>query len=572
MFSNDEFMLEQLVGVGMVTEEQAAKALEEAYDQNMEPLDKLVDLKFIDEDELLMFVASEYSMDTFDIDNYKIPPEVVASIPPDVAKRYSVMPVMIHDEMLRVAVADPANLETLDALRYILKKDIEGVIVAKRKIIKSINLHYGSSQESVESFLTDITEGTVEVGELTEQHDEELEGGREDDDAPIIRLVTLIIVECFKTRGSDIHLEPLEKRFRVRNRVDGVLHEVDSPPKYLQNNIISRLKIMAGLSITEKRIPQDGRISVTVIGKAIDLRVSTIPTTHGESIVMRILDKSSIQIGIPELGFFADDQELIDAIISMPDGIFLVTGPTGSGKTTSLYAFLNSINEPTTKIITAEDPVEYDLPGINQVQISNDIGMTFVNALRSMLRQAPNIIMVGEIRDIETGAVAINAALTGHLVFSTLHTNDAPGAVTRMIDMGVKPFLVATAVKAVMAQRLVRKNCKSCKESVKAEPKQLRFLGLPKDYFDSLNLMAGKGCSECNKGFKGRGGIFEIFMVDDSIRDLIYSKASADEIKSKARALGMRTLRDDGLRKAGSGFTTLSEVIRMTASDEDEEE
>ncbi|MGL4855127.1 MAG: GspE/PulE family protein, partial [Lentisphaeria bacterium] len=325
----------------------------------------------------------------------------------------------------------------------------------------------------------------------------------------------------------------------------------------------------AGLKITEKRLPQDGRITIRVLGKDVDLRVSTVPTTHGESIVMRILDKNSISIGIPELGFFADDQEIIDRVLGLPDGIFLVTGPTGSGKTTSLYAFINSINEPSRKIITAEDPVEYELSGINQVQIDNTIGMTFAGALRAMLRQAPNIIMVGEIRDMETGSVAINASLTGHVVFSTLHTNDAPGAITRMIDMGIQPFLVAASVRGVMAQRLVRKNCKKCAEPYVPTADDLRILQVDENYFAEANLLRGKGCSECNKGYKGRIGIFEIFEMTDPIRELIYRKASSAEIKGIARGMGMRTLREDALRKAASGMTSIEEVLRITVMDED---
>ena len=385
--------------------------------------------------------------------------------------------------------------------------------------------------------------------------------------------MSLLIIEAFKRRASDIHLEPLEKRYRVRYRIDGALIEVESPPKYLQANITSRLKIMAKMDISEKRVPQDGRIELKVSGKDLDLRVSTIPTSHGESIVMRILDKSSIQLDIPKLGFFSDDNELITKIINMPDGVFLVTGPTGSGKTTSLYAFLNTINTPNRKIITAEDPVEYQLAGINQVQINHAIKMTFAKALRAMLRQAPNIIMVGEIRDMETAEIAINASLTGHLVFSTLHTNDAPGAVTRMIDMGVKPFLVASAVKAIMAQRLVRRICKNCAVPTEPTDEELRFLQLPKEHFANATLMKGRGCVECgNKGYKGRMGIYEIFMVKEEIQHLIFECVSSTVIKDAARKLGMRTLREDGIRKAMAGMTTLEEVITMTSLDESAEE
>lgn len=333
---------------------------------------------------------------------------------------------------------------------------------------------------------------------------------------------------------------------------------------------MSRLKLMAGMDLSEHRIPQDGRIRIGAMGRDLDLRVSDLPTTHGESIVMRILDKSSVMLGISELGFFADDQEKIEQIISFPDGIFLVTGPTGSGKTTSLYSFLHTLNQPTRKIITAEDPVEYELSGINQVQINDEIGLTFVRALRAMLRQAPNIIMVGEIRDLDAGGIAINAALTGHLVFSTLHTNDAPSAVTRLIDLGIKPFLVASSVRAIMAQRLIRRNCDNCSVPVKAQSDDLEALHLAEDYFADTELVEGTGCSECKGGYKGRCGIFEIFIVDEEIQHLVYAKADSSEIRRQARSAGMRTLREDGLRHVSAGMSTLEEVIRITAADEDD--
>jgi len=422
-------------------------------------------------------------------------------------------------------------------------------------------------EESVESFLEDITEGSLDISEVAST--DVSQDNTDDDDAPIIRLVSLIILEAFRTRASDIHMEPLEKRFRVRYRIDGVLIEVENPPKYLQNNILSRVKLMAGMDLSEHRVPQDGRIQIGAMGRDLDLRVSDIPTTHGESIVMRILDKSGIMLGIPEMGFFADDQETIEHIINLPDGIFLVTGPTGSGKTTSLYAFLHTLNQPTRKIITAEDPVEYELSGINQVHVHAEIGLTFSHALRAMLRQAPNIIMVGEIRDLETGEIAINAALTGHLVFSTLHTNDAPSAVTRLVDMGVKPFLVASAVRAIMAQRLVRRVCKHCGVETQPTEEELAAVGMPLSAFEHATFKRGKGCSECKGGFKGRMGIFEIFILDETITDLIYQNADANAIRDRARQLGMRTLREDGLRKCAAGMTTIEEVVRITAADVD---
>jgi len=561
---NEDVILDLLLSKGLITQEQISDAKNRADVNSAGMVETLMAIHAVTEETIMMVLSSEYGMESFDLSNYKIPPEVIATITADIARRYRIVPVMKSGTTLTVAIGDPTDIETLDSLRYILKTDVEGVIAPKRQINDAINHHYGTIEESVESFLEDITEGTVDVGiDAPKEDDAKLE----EDDAPIIRLVSLIILEAFRNRASDIHLEPLEKRFRVRYRIDGLLREVENPPKYLQNNIISRLKLMAKMDLSEHRIPQDGRIQIAAMGRALDLRVSCIPCSHGESIVMRILDKTGVMLGIPELGFFADDQELIARILSFPDGIFLVTGPTGSGKTTSLYAFLNTLNQPTRKIITAEDPVEYELSGINQVQIVADIGMTFGLALRAMLRQAPNIIMVGEIRDLETAEIAINAALTGHLVFSTLHTNDAPSAVTRLIDMGVKPFLVASGVRAIMAQRLVRRTCQKCAEPAQPKPGELEALQLSPDHFKEATLKLGKGCQDCSKGYRGRMGIYEIFMIKESIQNLIYELVPAGVIREHARGLGMRTLREDGIRKAGAGLTSLEEVIRITAAD-----
>jgi len=371
-------------------------------------------------------------------------------------------------------------------------------------------------------------------------------------------------------RASDIHLEPLAKTFRVRYRIDGVLQEIKPPPKRLQAAIVSRLKIQSNMSISEHRIPQDGRIQTNVGNKLIDLRVSCLPTNHGESIVMRILDKEGLRLGLPELGFFTDDQQTFERLIGLPDGILLVTGPTGSGKTTTLYSCLHFINRPDRKIITVEDPVEYILAGINQVQVNEAVGLTFAMALRSILRQAPNVIMIGEIRDLETATIAINASLTGHLVFSTLHTNDAPSAVTRLIDIGVKPFLVASSTRGLMAQRLVRKVCKQCGQPYVPSEDEMRQLNLDHANTQGATFMKGKGCSNCsNTGYRGRFGIFEIFVIDDDARKLIYEKVSASVLRNRAREMGMRTLREDGIRKVLAGLTTPDEVIRATVGDVD---
>ncbi|MBO5958716.1 MAG: Flp pilus assembly complex ATPase component TadA [Lentisphaeria bacterium] len=549
----------------MVSPEQVDEGWQKVADSDgrLDIVDALLELKYVDNDELMAMLAQQYGLETMDLTGYEIPDEIIQLMTPEIARQHGAIPVAVHDDVLTVAMSDPTAMDTLDSLRYVLNRDVEAVIAPKDQIQKVLDRHYGTLTDSVNTLLNGMETGNLERVEDADSGNE-----ASGDDAPIIRLVYLLITEAYKMKASDIHLEPLERRFRVRYRIDGVLREMDSPPKYLQSNIISRIKIMSRMDISEKRIPQDGRIQVMVQGVSIDLRVSDIPTTHGESIVMRILDKSSIQLDIPQLGFYTDDQEKIDKIIGLPDVIFLVTGPTGSGKTTSLYAFLNTINTPNRKIITVEDPVEYQLAGINQVQVNPAVQMTFANALRAMLRQAPNIIMVGEIRDLETAEIAINASLTGHLVFSTLHTNDAPSAVTRLIDMGVKPFLVASSVRAIMAQRLVRRVCKKCAQPYTPTPDEIRLLNLDEDFIKNSTFMKGRGCSACgHTGYKGRMGIYEIFILQEEIQNLIYGKAASNEIRDAARKSGMRTLREDGLRKAAAGTTTLAEVLSTTIGD-----
>jgi len=387
-------------------------------------------------------------------------------------------------------------------------------------------------------------------------------------DSQIIKLVSLIILEAQRNRASDIHLEPLEKSFRVRYRIDGVLREVQNPPKRLQPVIISRLKLTAGMKIAEKRIPQDGRIQINAAGEDLDLRVSSVPASHGESIVMRLLSKKSLQLGLAKLGLFADDQQVFEKMIAMPDGIILITGPTGSGKTTTLYACLNHLNRPDCKIITVEEPVEYQISGINQVAVREDIGLSFPAVLRAILRQAPNIIMVGGIRDFDTAEIAINASLTGHLVFSTLHTNDAPSAITRLLDLGIKPFLLASSLRCIMAQRLVRVICDKCKEPYKPTDTELKGLGAAAAQFANVEIFRGKGCSHCGQtGYMGRKGIYEIFIINEEVQSLIYKQLPASDLRIKAREMGMRTLREDGLRKVLSGITTLQEVVGVTMID-----
>ncbi len=569
MARDSDYILELLKEYGMVTDEQVEQAWKEVTgsEGRIDIIDALKILGFVQESQLLSMLANQYGMEVVDLSNYVFRDEVINALSPDVVMQYQVVPVMKHDNVITVAISDPSDVETIDSLRYLLGCDVDAVAAPADQIHAVIAANYANVNESVEHYIDELTEegdanAAMVAGALGSVEDYSA------DDTPIVKLVSLLIVDAHKLRASDIHLEPLEKRYRVRYRVDGRLIEQESPPKYLQANLTSRLKIMAGLDITEKRIPQDGRIQLKMGDCDIDLRVSTIPTTHGESIVMRILDKSSIQLDIPKLGFLADDMKLITQIIAFPDGIFLVTGPTGSGKTTSLYAFLNTINLPTRKIITVEDPIEYQLSGINQVQVAREINMTFAAALRAMLRQAPNIIMVGEIRDLETAEIAINAALTGHLVFSTLHTNDAPGAITRLIDMGVKNFLVASGVRAIMAQRLLRRNCSQCVEETEPTPAECRLLGINEEYLANHKFYKGKGCPACNgTGYKGRIGIYEIFLLTPDIGELIFANEPSAIIRERARANGMRSLRDDGLHKAEAGVSSIEEVIRLTLMD-----
>jgi general secretion pathway protein E/type IV pilus assembly protein PilB len=458
----------------------------------------------------------------------------------------------------------------LDSLRYALSCDVEGVIAQKQQIITVMAMLYPEQSETdFEKIMGEFKDDDINVE--ASGIEDQLGGAQAGEaDAPIIKLCGSLIMRAFLSRSSDIHLEPMEKRFRVRYRIDGVLQEQESPPKRLQGAILQRFKLMANMKISEKRVPQDGRIQINVRGRELDLRVSTVPTNHGESIVMRILDKQNLALGLPELGLLSDDQQVFEQMIKMPDGVLLVTGPTGSGKTTTLYACLGQINLPDRKIITVEDPVEYQMTGINQVHVNADIGMTFAAALRSMLRQAPNIVMIGEIRDMETASIATEAALTGHLVFSTLHTNDAPSAVTRLLDIGVKPFLVASALRAAMAQRLCRSICTECRTTYTPTERELQMLGNSAGEVANVQLYRGAGCPRCsNKGYKGRKGIFEIFRVDDEIQRMIFKRDGARDLRARAREGGMRTLREDGIRKVLAGITTVEEVLRVTMGDEE---
>ncbi len=488
--------------------------------------------------------------------------EVQKLLPGEVARRHRVLPLLQTDHGVQVAIGDPMNFEAFDTVPFLLKTEVEFLY---------------ADPERVDALLTDIyprVEGLVAAGT-----DEEAGGAMGEDDGAIITLVQDFLEKAQEMRASDIHLEPVESGFRVRFRIDGELEQYKLLPQTLHTAVISRLKIMTEtMSIDEKRVPQDGRIQCQVRGKPLDLRVSTIPTSQGESIVMRLLDQSTLSITLPDLGFMTDDQEYFRGLIKMADGIILVTGPTGSGKTTTLYACLSEINDESRKIITTEDPIEYVMPGVNQVHVKSDIGMTFARALRAILRQAPNVIMIGEIRDLETAGIAINASLTGHLVLSTLHTNDAPSAIARLIDIGVKPFLVSSAVRAVMAQRLCRKLC-TCKEQAELTEAELVSLHLDPEQLASAHIFRPKGCERCRfTGYRGRVGIFEIFKLDDEMRQMVNrmgegedrsEQVSTVQLRRRAREQGMRTLREDGFQKVFAGLTTFDEVLAVTMGDSD---
>ena len=571
MAEKDDYLVDILVDLGFVTEDQVGGLRAEAQAANVGLVDLMVANKLIRPGDVTQAKAAHFGAEVVNLRDLIITDDVIAAIPRHIAKKYRVIPVFKDGNSLIIAIADPSDLNTIDTLTHLLRAEINLQVASEEDIESALNKYYGGGQktaaqdERFKEVIEDLTKEHVEAAKESAD-----DGAVAEADAPLIKLVNSFIVDAFKMRASDIHLEPMSKTFRLRYRIDGMLHEMKGPPKRLQAAIVSRLKIQSNMSISEHRIPQDGRIQAQVGAKVVDLRVSCLPTNHGESIVMRILDKEGLKLGLPELGFFTDDQQTFEKLIGLPDGIILVTGPTGSGKTTTLYSCLHFINRPDRKIITVEDPVEYLLAGINQVQVAELVGLTFSSALRAILRQAPNVIMIGEIRDLETASIAINASLTGHLVFSMLHTNDAPSAVTRLIDIGVKPFLVASSTRALMAQRLVRKVCKQCAEPWVPPETELRTLNIDPNAVSGAKFLKGRGCSNCSHtGYRGRMGIFEIFVIDDEARKLIYDKVPSSVLRTRAREMGMRTLREDGVRKVLAGLTTPDEVIRSTMGDVD---
>jgi type IV pilus assembly protein PilB len=565
---------EILYKAGLVEKEALINAIKTSKTSNKRLGQVLLELGLIDDETLTKAIARQFGLEYINLNNTVIPADAAKIIPEELIRKHNVLPLGMNNGKLKLIISDPSDLDTMDAIRFRLNTELECYLANPTKIRSYIQERFEQTKKEEDDRLRHSIDATA--AELAEAgHELQAETLRAQlagagDDAPIIRLVNLIIDSAYHMRASDIHVEPMADRVRIRYRVDGVCLDRDAIPKNMQAPLIARLKILSGMDIAEKRLPQDGRIKRTIGGQDIDFRVSALPGNHGESVVLRILRRDAVNIGIESLGFEQDNYEQFQKIIKRPNGIFLVTGPTGSGKTTTLYAALQELNKPDKKIVTAEDPVEYNFDGMNQCQVKEDIGLTFERILRSMLRQAPNIILVGEIRDGVVADIAIQAALTGHLVFSTLHTNDAPSAITRLIDMGVKPFLVASSIQAIMAQRLVRVICSKCKVvDENPNPNYLQSLRLTPQDIEKYPIYKGTGCSQCQgTGYKGRIAVFEMFEMNNEIRELAFAKAPTMEIRRAARASGMRTLMDDGKIKVFKGITTPVEVVTIAQTEE----
>jgi type IV pilus assembly protein PilB len=560
-----EILLER----GLVTKKAIDDALAHAKKSGQRIGEALVALGLADEDDVAKALATQFDMAYIDLSQGDIQAPESHLLPKDVIRTRLVLPLTRQNGKLKVVITDPLDLETMDMLQFRLNCPVEACLASKSKLRRFLDKSSGAADSDVS-----IDQAVDELRKVSMDFAPEEVTGlsllADEGDAPIVRLVHMLITQAVEMRASDVHIEPMQNRVRVRYRVDGVCLEREPIPKKMQGSVINRVKIMAGIDLAERRLPTDGRIKMTVAGSQIDFRVSCLPAYHGESVVLRILRPESVRLGIPALGFEQDDYDRFLKIIRRPNGIFLVTGPTGSGKTTTLYAAVNELNRPDRKIITAEDPVEYNFTGVNQVQVNEGIGLTFAAILRAMLRQAPNIILVGEIRDIEVATVAMQAAMTGHLVFSTLHTNDAPSAITRLIDMGVKPFQVAVGLQAVMAQRLIRVICKNCKE-VDSSPNVdlLRVMGFTPDEIGTTKFHRGRGCDQCAKtGFRGRQGVFEMMEMNNQIRELAFNRAPLSKLREAAKATGMRGLLEDGRLKVKAGVTTPEEIWRNTQSAE----
>ena len=556
------------MGWGIIDESGLAQGLEYGMQNGKRIGEALVELELCSQEDVMKALATQLGLEYVDLERDPPSKESLNLIPADLIRKHLVLPVEEEGDRLKLIITDPLDLDTFDLLKFRLGKEIQPLLAAEGKVKAYIEEFLAKMTDDLSQTMASIDRASIDLEDELEKKPE-LSAEEEDADAPIIRLVNHIIAEAVRARASDIHIEPMGDRVRVRYRIDGVCHIRDDVPKNIQAAVMTRFKIASGMDIAERRIPQDGRIKMKFGGKQIDFRVSACPTYHGESVVLRILRPESASVGIAALGFEEDNNEIFQRIIRRPNGIFLVTGPTGSGKTTTLYSALQELNRPDKKIITAEDPVEYNFTGMNQCQVREDIGLNFAKILRAMLRQAPNIILVGEIRDREVGDVAIQAALTGHLVFSTLHTNDAPSAVTRLIDMGIKPFLVASSIQAIMAQRLIRVICKECKEPDPSPDKfKLKVLGVTPEQLTGVTLQRGAGCARCGgSGYHGRLGIFEMLQMNNELRELAFNRAPTSQLRKAAIASGMRTLREDGVLKVLKGVTTAEEVLRVAQAE-----
>lgn len=551
---------------GLVSDAQFKEAVD-TFEANGEFFPKiLTNMGLVTQAQLDQVVAEEYGMEFIELMDTEIQKEAIAQIKPSVARVYGIMPTTYEGNVLTIALSDPANTQVMDDLRFIIDCDIRGVIASPDDIESAINKYYGAEIESMQDIMADIDETMPDAAGLDDKDVTDiatLEAMSKE--APVIKLLNLVLFQAIKDRASDIHFEPFEKDFKIRYRIDGVLYEMAPPPKHLALALASRVKVMANLNIAETRLPQDGRIQMKVMGRYVDLRVSTLPTAFGESIVLRVLDQSAVTLSLDELGMFEEDKKKIRDVIAKPNGIFIVTGPTGSGKTTTLYSCLREINREDNKIITAEDPVEYDIDGICQVPIKESIGLTFAASLRTMLRQDPDVIFIGEIRDFETAEIAVQSSLTGHLVLSTLHTNDSPSSITRLIDMGVEPFLISSTLNMVLAQRLVRKLCDDCKEEFTPSDEELASLNLTRAQIKGKTFYRPVGCNKCSGiGYKGRCGLYEILEINDAIKKLILERVPAVRILQVAREMGHKSMRDDGLLKIYDGRTSIEEVSRET--------
>ncbi len=565
---------EILYKAGLVKREALIEAIKTGKSNNKRLGQVLLDLKLIDEETLAKALAKQFELKYVDLDQVTIPSDAVKIVPEDLIRRHSILPLSVANGRLKLIIGDPMDLDMMDSVRLRLNTELECYLASPKKIRAYIesSLEQEVVKPEDDRLVHSIDTTAAELAEMGRELAAEAQRAQAadaDDEGPIIRLVNLIIDTAYHMRASDIHVEPMADRVRIRYRVDGVCLEKDNIPKNMQAPLVTRLKILSGMDIAEKRLPQDGRIKRNIAGQDIDFRVSSLPGNHGPSVVLRILRPDAVNIGIESLGFEQDNYETFQRIIKRPNGIFLVTGPTGSGKTTTLYAALQELNKPDKKIITAEDPVEYMFAGMNQCQVKEDIGLTFDRILRSMLRQAPNIILVGEIRDSEVADIAIQAALTGHLVFSTLHTNDACGAITRLIDMGVKPFLVASSIQAIMAQRLIRVICKKCRVvDEHPNPHHLRLVGIDPEEIKKRPVYKGAGCPAChNTGYKGRLGIFEMLEMNSEMRELAFKRATTTELRKAAKNAGMRGLAEDGKLKIFKGITTAEEVSRTAQTE-----